>query len=153
MIEKVKRDSWPQFAMRLAQAAVDGRCEAPYTRVGACCLRADHSVAGIGYAGPPPGIEIDWTNRDQRCKRVIHAEINTLKFIRPGEGQLLAVTTIPCLSCLSAIASWGIKEVYYRDDWNKADPETHTIAEHFKIKLVQLATPVVSTEKSFEKME
>lgn len=124
--------------MNLAVQAAETRSQDPYVQVGACCLRADGSIAAIGYNGPPPGIEIDWSNRASRRKRVIHAEANTLRYVKPGEGHILAVTMIPCLSCLSLIASWGIKEVYYLNEWENADPDTHLIATEFNISLIKL---------------
>ena len=125
--------------MGLAQKAADERCQDPYVQVGACCLRHDNSVASVGYNGPPPKVEVDWSDRDKRRKRMLHAEVNCLRYVRPGEGKLLAVTVIPCLSCLSMIASWGINQVYYLDDWVNSDPETHIIAGEFGIKLEKLA--------------
>ena len=130
--------------MSLAQAAADERCQDPYVQVGACCLRHDNSVASIGYNGPPPGVEVDWSNRDLRRKRMLHAEVNCLRYVRPGEAKLLAVTVIPCLSCLSLIASWGIKEVHYKNEWTGSDPDIHLIANEFGIKLQKLGSPIVN---------
>lgn len=137
-LEKKARASWPEFAMKLALTAAQERCEDPYVQVGACCLRHDHSVASLGYNGPPPGVEVDWSNRDKRRKRMLHAEVNCLRYVKPGEGKILAVTVIPCLSCLSVIASWGIKEVYYLEDWTGTDPEIFQVAKEFGIKLEKL---------------
>lgn len=132
------RATWPEIAMSLAQQAADQRCQDPYVQVGACCLRHDNSVASVGYNGPPPKVEIDWSNRDARRKRMLHAEANCLRYVRPGEGKLLAVTVIPCLSCLSLIDSWGIKEVYYKNEWTGAEPDIFTIAKEFGISLEKL---------------
>lgn len=133
-----KKLTWPQYAMSLAVKAAEGRCEDPYLQVGACCLRHDNSVASIGYNGAPPGIEIDWSSREQRRKRVLHAEQNALKYVRPGEVKLIAVTTIPCLSCLALIAAQGIKEVVYMEEWENGDPEVYQIASEFNINLHKL---------------
>lgn len=132
------RTPWPEFAMQLARTAATERCQDPYVQVGACCLRHDHSVASIGYNGPPPGIELDWADRDKRRKRVLHAEVNCLRYVKPGEGKLLAVTVIPCLPCLSLIASWGIKEVFYLNEWTGSDPEIQDVAKEFGINLQKL---------------
>lgn len=109
------RPSWTQFAMQLAAVAAS-RSEDPWVQVGACVLRADHSVAGVGYNGAPSGIEIDWSNRDERRLYVIHAETNALRYLRPGEGALLAVTMTPCTNCLTLIAAHRIPTVFYRDE-------------------------------------
>ena len=119
MTYKPKRISWEHYALELAKVASQ-RSEDPYLKVGACILRKDNSVAALGYNGAPPNVEIDWADRDERRKRVIHAEINALRYIKPNECYLLACTHLPCNECLRAIASYGIGnvvfgEVYQRD--------------------------------------
>ena len=101
--------------MELANAAAS-RSEDPYRRVGACLMRADHTVAALGFNGAPPGVEIDWTNRDERRQWVLHAEANALRYVTPGEVKMVVTTALPCASCMLLIASYGIKEVYYRDE-------------------------------------
>ena len=64
----MKRLDWEEYALELARVAAL-RSEDPFMKVGACVLRHDNSVAGLGYNGAPPGIEIDWSNRDERRKR------------------------------------------------------------------------------------
>ena len=85
------RLSWEEYALQLATAAA-ARSEDPYERVGACVLRLDYSVAGVGYNGAPSGVEIDWSDRDRRRERVVHAEVNALRYVRPDEGDILART-------------------------------------------------------------
>ena len=108
------RPTWPEFAMNLAEVAAS-RSEDPWVKVGACVLRNDCSVAGVGYNGAPTGTEIDWSDRDKRRQYVIHAEANALRYLRPGEGSILAVTLAPSPNCLTLIASYRIRTVYYRD--------------------------------------
>lgn len=100
--------------MSLAEVAAS-RSEDPWVKVGACVLRKDHSVAGLGYNGAPSGTEIDWSDRDKRRQYVIHAEANALRYLRPDEGSILAVTLAPCPNCLTLIASYRIPTVFYRD--------------------------------------
>lgn len=106
------RASWEELAMTLAQAATC-RSEDPYVQVGACCLRHDHSVAGVGFNGAPPDIEIDWSDREKRKNKMVHAEINCLNYVKPGEANIIAVTIAPCEKCLVAIAAKKIKNVVY----------------------------------------
>ena len=117
----VSRLSWEEYAIGLAGAA-SLRSEDPYVKVGAVVLRKDWSVAGVGYNGAPAGIEINWSNRDDRRRRVIHAEINALRYVQPQEGHILACTLLPCSACVQTIAAHGIenilyKEVYEVDSW------------------------------------
>jgi len=130
------RISWPEYALRIAEA-VATRSEDPYVKVGACILRKDFSVASCGYNGAPPGVEIDWSDRDDRRKRVIHAEVNALRFIKPGEGHLLAVTLRPCSECLKNIVSYGIREVYYRNEYCE-DTFSEQLAKEFDIYFQQI---------------
>ena len=107
------RKSWLRYALDLAEVAAS-RSEDPYVQVGAVVLRPDNSVAGIGYNGAPSGLEIDWTNRDERRKYVIHAEPNAMRYVTPAEvrGGWMAVTGPPCMSCLTgSIAPYGIQTV------------------------------------------
>jgi len=130
------RISWEEYALQLAEAGA-ARSEDPFERVGACVLREDYSVAGIGYNGAPPGIKIDWTNRDSRRERVVHAEVNALRYVRPNEGFLLACTLMPCQDCIKMAATFGIKRVYFREVYSK-DGSAISLAKEFKIKLRQL---------------
>lgn len=104
-----------QYAVRLAATAAS-RSEDPYEKVGACVLRHDNTVAALGYNGAPPGVEIDWSDRDARRPWVIHAEANALRYVKPGEVYLLASTMMPCEGCILLIASYGIKTVLFRDE-------------------------------------
>lgn len=130
------RISWDQYAMHLAVAA-SARSEDPYVQVGAACLREDHSVASVGYNGAPSGVIIDWSNRDERRKRVIHAEVNCLNYVRPGEGSVIAVTLLPCVDCLKQIAAKRIKRILYKDLYDK-DNTAIQLSKEFGIELTQL---------------
>ena len=130
------RISWGEYALELALAA-SKRSEDPYLKVGACVLRGDNSVAGVGYNGPPSGVNIDWSDRDERRKRVVHAEINALRYTVPGEPFLLASTLLPCNDCLKTIAAYGIKQVIYGDVYEK-DQTSLDLAREFRITLIKL---------------
>ncbi|MAF24541.1 deoxycytidylate deaminase [bacterium] len=128
------RLSWEKYALSLAQAS-SLRSEDPYVQVGACVLRKDNSIIGVGYNGAPPGIDIDWSNRDERRKRVIHAEVNALRYASPGEGYLLACTHLPCNDCLKMIASYGIKKVIFGEVYER-DSSSINLSKEFNIELI-----------------
>jgi len=119
------RSSIEQYALDLAIAAA-ARSEDPWHRVGACLLRSDKTVASLGYNGPPSGVDIDWSDRDARRAWMVHAEANALRYVRPGEVWLLATTMLPCSNCMLLIASYGIKEVVYRD---MLDPDVYNVRD------------------------
>lgn len=118
------RPGWEGYALLLAEAA-SRRSEDPFFAVGAVVLRMDNSVAAVGYNGAPPGVELDWADRDTRRAYVIHAEVNALRYVTKLDtvGGLLAVTHCPCQTCLLLIASYGIGDVVYRHDldWSVYD--------------------------------
>lgn len=131
-----KRLNWPEYAMELAKAA-SLRSEDPYRKVGACILRYDNTVAAIGYNGAPPGVEINWEDRDERRRRVSHAESAALRYIKPHEGKLIAVTLRPCSECIKNIAMYGIKEVYFHDTYDRDDFSVG-LAKEFNIQLIKI---------------
>ena len=108
------RPSIDEYALSLAVAA-SGRSEDPYTKVGACAMREDKTIAALGYNGPPPGVDIDWSDRDERRKWVVHAETNAMRYVRPGEVFMVASTLLPCPQCMLILASMGVKRIVFRD--------------------------------------
>jgi deoxycytidylate deaminase len=133
------RPSWDRYALALARVAAT-RSEDPFRPVGCVILRADHSVASLGYNGAPSGVEIDWSDRDARRPLVIHAETNALRWVRPGEGVLLATTTKPCSNCITQARANGITEIVYHEDfWDDSEP----VAEALGVTLRQLPAPAV----------
>jgi len=137
----MNRPTWPEFALRLAKVAAT-RSEDPYCKVGACVLRADHSVAGLGYNGAPTGIEIDWSDRDRRRTYVIHAEANALRYLRPGEGALMVTTLIPCPNCLTLIASYRIPQVFYQNiSENYPIGQSELVAAQLGVSLNKIPQP------------
>lgn len=136
------RPDWDHYALILATAAAE-RSEDPYVQVGACVLREDHSVAAVGYNGPPPGITVDWGNRDGRRPLMIHAEMNALRYTKPYERlSLLAATLMPCAECIKNAASYGIRRIVYATDFTKYQAYdgdlTRGIARNFGIELVHV---------------
>ena len=132
----MNRISWEKYALDLAKVA-SSRSEDPYMKVGACVLRPDMSVAAVGYNGAPSGVEIDWSNRDERRKRVIHAELNALRYVKPNEGHLLACTLLPCRSCVQAVAAHGIFKIVYEEAY-KVDYFALVLCKEFNIELILL---------------
>lgn len=131
-----KRKSWEETALILAETIAACRSQDPYVQVGACAVLQDNSVT-LGYNGPPPGIDIDWSERETRGARVIHAEVNALRSVDPGQCKFLAVTLLPCRHCMTFIASKGIKKILFREVYQR-DNLAFELAREFGIKLVQM---------------
>jgi dCMP deaminase len=128
--------NWNEYALDIAFAVAE-KSKDPWRKVGACLVRNDNSIASVGYNGFPAGMREDWEDRDKRRKFVVHAEQNALRYIKPDECRLIAVTLLPCNDCLKAIASYGIKEIVYRDTYLH-DESTLELARDFGITLTQL---------------
>ena len=135
-----KREGWARAAMNLAHTIKNSRSEDPYVQVGACILRWDYSVASLGYNGPPPNVEIDWSDRDARRPKVIHAEKNAFRYVAPKECKLLACTLLPCSDCMTEIAAYRIPIVVYQDIYHR-DPLALSLAKEFNINLFHIDDP------------
>lgn len=92
----------------------------PNTRVGAAILTPDWAIVSMGYNGFPVGTADDpdvWADREQKYKRVIHAESNAIDFARRDlAGMTLVCNLFPCHLCAGRIAQNGIKTVIYSAD-------------------------------------
>ena len=133
------RISIPRYAMALAHVA-SLRSEDPYRKVGAAALDFENRVIGTAYNGlapgydPPPGF---WDDREARQKFMLHAEVNLCSLFRRGEAKLVATTTMPCTACMQTLCAYGIREIYFRDVYDKSDaPE---IARMYGVRLEQVA--------------
>ena len=135
--------TWSEYALELATVAAK-KSKDPWRQVGACLLRHDNTVAGIGFNGFPSGMDEDWSDRDKRRMLVCHAEQNALRYVKPEECALIAVTLLPCNDCLKTIASYGIRQVVYRDIYER-DPSTLELASAFKIDVIQLHKPEMTS--------
>lgn len=108
-----------KWDMRFAQLAstIAGWSKDPSTKVGAVVVRPDKTVASIGYNGFPAGMEDkpEWyADRDEKLKRVIHAEHNALKHCEHENitGSTIYVYPLrPCIKCARKIYERGITRV------------------------------------------
>ena len=133
-----ERIDWYEYAMLLAFAAAK-RSEDPYRKVGACALNKDKMVVGMGYNGLASGTNVPaqfWGNRDERRKFMIHAETNCLSLCKKGEVDILAVTLLPCSYCATMIASYGVKEVLYHEEYEN-DQSAKDIFNFYNIEILK----------------
>ena len=128
----------PQYAMALAHVA-SLRSEDPFRKVGAVALDHDNRVIGTAYNGLAPGFNADpgfWEDRDRRRKYMIHAEVNLCSLFTRGNVKLIACTTKPCTSCMQMLCTYGVREIYYRDDY--VESEADAISSLYGVKLIQM---------------
>jgi deoxycytidylate deaminase len=144
------RLSWQQTAINLACDIAGYRSEDPYVQVGAVIIKHNNSIV-LGYNGAPPGIEINWLDRDQRRERVIHAEENALDNIRFGEAKIMAVSAMPCKGCVRKLAQKGVRTVYYAEELKGYDNSfAKQLAQEFKIELIQLSPTTKNAAKGLQ---
>lgn len=84
------------------------------------CYKTDLEMRELGYTETTHG----WTKKKTK-REVLHAETNALAKVarstNSSEGASLFVTHEPCLDCAKIIHQAGIKEVYYRNEYPRAD--------------------------------
>lgn len=123
-------------ALKMAKILAQDQSQDLNTRVGACGIRKDKTLI-FGYNGAPPKIDIDWTNREEKNKRVIHAESNLLRYCEPGEVEIVVLTHSPCVYCLPMLAAYGIKKIYFEKFYHSSQ-DVLKIAKEFGIELKQI---------------
>lgn len=141
-----QRITIPEYAMALAHVA-SLRSEDPFRKVGAVAIDFDNRVVGAAYNGLAPGFDADsefWNDRDARQKFMLHAEANLCSLFTRKTVKLVACTTEPCTSCTQMLCAYGIKEIYFRDRYEKSEAEE--ICRLYDVDLVQLTDyPLIST--------
>lgn len=134
----MNRISFEYMALEIALIA-SKRSEDPHKKVGACVLDKDGRVLGVGYNGiRKKQIKSDefWSDRDNRRKYIIHAEVNALSNVDTTKAHLLAVTLLPCSSCANFIASHNIEKVIYLEEYDK-DDQSKDIFKFHNIELIK----------------
>lgn len=133
--------TWEQYALSVAKV-VSLKSKDPYVKVGCCLLRHDNTIASVGYNGFPSGIKEDWSDRDERRRYVNHAESNALRFVKPHECHLAAITLLPCGECIKSLVSYGIKNIVFEKIYEK-DKSALELAGKFNVNLIQLESPII----------
>ncbi len=135
--ENQSRLSWDEYFMGIALL---GSCRSPCSRlhVGSVIVKSNRivSMGYNGYIGGSPHIS---HVRDGHEQAIIHSEINALgNSNRLGgislEGASIYTTHYPCIGCFKSIASNGIKEIIYLNDYNN-DPIVNIIASESDISI------------------
>ena len=117
------RITWDEYFINVADlASVRSPCER--LKVG-CVLVKNNRLISMGYNGFLAGTNHKSIVRDGHEQATIHAEINAItdaaKRGASIDGCVAYVTHYPCLNCYKALASSGIKKIYYKIDY-KNDP-------------------------------
>jgi dCMP deaminase len=118
MPDLVPRQSWDEWFLGLAEY-VSKRSKDPSTQCGAVIARPDNTIASLGYNGFPRSIDDAQhllRDRDEKYKRVIHAEMNAILNARePLSGcTLYTWPFLTCERCAVHVLQAGIVRVVAR---------------------------------------
>ena len=130
-----ERIPWSEYFMKTAQlASVRSPCER--LQVG-CVLVKNNRLISMGYNGFLSGTNHKSIVRDNHEQATIHAEINAVTdAAKRGvsiDGAEAYVTHYPCLNCYKALASSGVKKIYYNTDY-KNDPVVEELSYDIELK-------------------
>lgn len=105
---------WDKRMLDLA-ALVATWSKDPSSQVGAVIVDPMNRVVSLGFNGFPRGVTDDaqtLADRDEKLRRIIHAETNALLFAgRSVAGCTLYVTRPPCGQCAAKLIQSGIARV------------------------------------------
>ena len=112
---KITMDKWDTRFLELAKHVAQWSKD-PSTKCGAVIVRSDKTIASMGYNGFPRGIEDSTdllSNREEKYKRVIHAEMNAILTAREPllDYTLYTWPFMTCERCAVHVIQAGIKRV------------------------------------------
>lgn len=141
----VNRPTWEEYFRELTLLTAT-RSTCNRLHVG-CILVKNNRIVAQGYNGYLPGMDHEPLMRDGHNIGTIHAEQNAvLDCARRGvscDETTAYITHYPCFNCIKSLATAGIREIKYIEDYNN-DPFVLQFAKLGKIKIEQLNTKLFS---------
>ena len=134
-----ERISWDDYFKEIVQITAK-RSPCKRLNVG-CLLVKDNRIISQGYNGFLPGAphESVVKNNSEQC--IVHAEQNAISdCAKRGvscRGCTAYVTHHPCIKCFLSMASAGISEIKYINDY-KNDPLVKKIGDSVNINVIQI---------------
>ena len=134
-----KRIDWDTYFMSIAiLGSIRSPCER--LKVG-CVLVKNNRIVSMGYNGFLPGSNHVSRVRENHEQSTIHAEQNAISDCAKRGVSCLGctayVTHHPCIKCFLSMASAGVKEIKYINDY-KNDPLVKKIGDNVNITLQQI---------------
>lgn len=137
------RINWDEYFMSIALLASQ-RSPCQRLHVGSVIVKNNRLVS-MGYNGFIPGAPHISRIKDNHEQSIIHSEINAItdcaKRGTSLEGSKIYVTHFPCINCFRSIASCGIKEIIYLEDY-KNDQIVEELAKDSDIIITKLQTQI-----------
>jgi dCMP deaminase len=137
------RPSWDEYFMATAVLLAT---RSPCERLHVGCLIVSggerrNRIVAAGYNGFLPGTPHVSRVRDNHEQATVHAEQNAIAdAARRGssiEGCTVYITHFPCINCAKILASAGIAEIKYRNDYQN-DPLVAPLLADAGLKITQL---------------
>jgi len=125
-----ERMNWDEYFMSIALLS---SCRSPCCRlhVGSVIVKNNRAIS-MGYNGYIAGAQHVSRVVDNHEQAIIHSEVNAITdCARRGaslENSKIYVTHYPCCNCFRTIASCGIKEIIYLNDYRN-DPIVTDLAK------------------------
>lgn len=112
---KTTQEIWDLRFLKLVQE-ISTWSKDPSTKVGCVIVNAERRPVSFGYNGFPRGIpdQIEILNdREQKYKRVLHAEQNAILFASTKDltGCTVYITHCPCSQCVASLIQLNIARV------------------------------------------
>lgn len=134
-----ERLDWDDYFMSIALLASQ-RSPCERLQVGSVIVKNNRLIS-MGYNGYIPGAPHISRVKDNHEQSIIHSEINAITDCAKRGASLengkIYVTHYPCINCFRSIASCGIKEIIYLDEY-KNDPIIKDLAGDAGIIIKQL---------------
>ena len=133
------RINWDEYFMSLA-FLISCRSACKRLHVG-CILVKDTRVISVGYNGFLPKTPHKSMIRDGHEQATVHSEQNAISdCAKRGiscEDATAYITHYPCINCSKILASSGIKEIKYHEDYHN-DPIVSELLSSANIEIIKL---------------
>ncbi len=134
--KQTHRISWDEYFMSMALIA-SSRSSCSKLHVGSVIVK-DNRIVAMGYNGHIAGAVHNTHERDGHEMSTIHSEMNAIadcakRGVSLADGTIY-VTHYPCINCFKSIASCGVKEICYLNDY-KNDPLVAVLATDSNISI------------------
>jgi dCMP deaminase len=134
-----ERLNWDEYFMSIALLASQ-RSPCSRLHVGSVVVK-DNRLISMGYNGYIAGAPHISRIKDNHEQSIIHSEVNALSDCAKRGATLvdakIYITHYPCINCFRMIASCGIKEIIYLEDY-KNDELVEQLAEDANILIRKL---------------
>jgi len=134
-----ERLEWDEYFMSIALLS-SSRSTCKKLHVGSVIV-IDNRLISMGYNGFISGAKHISIERDGHEQATIHSEINAIADCAKRGVSLnnstIYITHYPCVNCFKAIASSGIKNIIYLNDYNN-DYIVYEINKNVNINIRQL---------------